>query len=121
MAMNKKEQAEFANMQKKLAVASAFMRTPAVKKDVPVPDVKYSNGYDFNLYYQAVCEYWSGPCTHYSEDPTNKKGHVSGSQNGISLYSTRLLALKALRHAVENKAAEDLAKIDMQIAEEDWS
>jgi len=121
MAMNKKEQAEFSEMKKKLAVASAFIRTPAVKKDVPVPDVKYSNGYDFNLHSQSVREYWSGPVTHYTEDPKNKKGYTSGSQRGIPLFSTRSLALMALRNAVENKAAEDLAKIDAQIAEENWA
>lgn len=122
MAMNKKEQAEFAAMKNKLAVASAFIRTPEVKKDVPVPLAAMrsnnSHGYDFNTFTQEVREYWSSSVSHYTENPEGKKGYVSGSQRGVSLYSTRLLALKALRHFMENKAAEDLAKIDVQIEAE---
>lgn len=122
MAMNKKEQAEFAAMKKKLAVASAFVRTPAVGKDVPAPvpsgPDRYSHGFDFNVYGLSVGEYWSGSSTHYTENPEGKRGYVSGSQRGIDLYSTRLLALRALRHAAENKAASNLAEIDMKIEAE---
>lgn len=122
MAMNKKEQAEFASMKKKLAVASAFVRTPAVERDVPAPSpsgpTRYSHGFDFNVYGFAINEYWSSCSSHYTENPQGKSGYVSGSQRGISLYSTRLLALRALRHAVENKAASDLAEIDMKIEAE---
>lgn len=122
MAMNKKEQAEFAAMKKKLAVASAFIRTPQVPKDIPAPlptiGAKITHGYDFNTYTQEVREYWSGQCTHYTENPEGKKGYVSGSQRAISLYRSKLLALKALRHEVENEAAKDLAEIDMKIEAE---
>lgn len=124
MAMNKKEQAEMAKLKQQLAVASAFVRTPAVEKDLPPPVSDEGNcghvthGFNFNSYAQEVREYWSGAVTTYRENPKAKKGYVSGSQGGTALYSTRLLALKALRHEVENEAAESLAKIDMQIAAE---
>lgn len=122
MAMNKKEQAEMAALKKQLAVASAFVRTPAVEKDLPPPEfaatIKYTHGFDINMHSKSVLEYWSGSVSTHTENPEFKKGYMSGSQGGIALYSTRLLALKALRHAVENQAAESLAKIDMQIAAE---
>lgn len=122
MAMNKKEQAEFAAMKKKLAIASAFVRTPAVEKDISAPPTsgptRYSHGFDFNIYGLKVGEYWSGCVSHYTSNPEGGKGYVSGSQRAIDLYSTRLLALRALRHAAENKAASDLAEIDMQIEDE---
>jgi len=118
MAMNKKEQAEFAELRRKLAMALAFRQTQAVEKDVPIPKAGYSHGFDFNIYNHTITEYWSGFTSHYTEDPTGKKGYFSGSQNGKPLYSTRLLALKALRHAVENQAAKDLADIDIEIASE---
>jgi hypothetical protein len=122
MAMNKKEQAEMAALKRKLAVASAFVRTPAVAKDLPPPDpvgrTEYTHGFDFNTYDKSTREYWSGCIFHYTSNPAGKKGYLSGSQRGIALYSTRLLALKALRHAVENETAESLANIDMKIAAE---
>jgi len=37
------------------------------------------------------------------------------SQRGCELFSTRLLALRALRHAVEKDSAGKLRKIDEQI------
>lgn len=122
MAMNNKEQAEMAALKKQLAVASAFVRTPAVAKDVPPPEPSgkrdYSHGFNFNAYNGTTEEYWSSCNTHYTSNPVGKTGYISGRQEGIALYSTRLLALKALRHAVENEAAESLAKIDIQIAAE---
>lgn len=124
MAMNKKEQAEMAALKRQLAVASAFVRTPAVEKDLPPPIPGEGNsghvthGFNFNTYTQEVREYWSGAVATYSENPKAKKGYVSGSQGSTALYSTRLMALKALRHAVENEAAESLANIDEEIASE---
>lgn len=124
MAMNKKEQAEMAELRKKLAIAKAFVRTLPVEKDVPVPlpsweSGKYSHGFDFNSYNNSIGEYWSSSVSHYTSNPIGKTGYISGSQRGVSLYSTRLLALKALRHAVENNCAAALADIDAQIIQEE--
>lgn len=122
MAMNKKEQAEMAALKRQLAVASAFVRTPAVSEDLPPPTPderhRYTHGFSFNTYNKNVSEYWSSSVSNHTENPEEKKGYISGSQGGIALYSTRLLALKALRHAVENEAAKSLADIDMEIAAE---
>lgn len=42
----------------------------------------------------------------------------TSSQGARSMYSSKLLALKALRHQLERDYAETLASIDMQIEEE---
>jgi hypothetical protein len=43
---------------------------------------------------------------------------MSASQGARSLYSTKLLALKAMRNEMERKAARELAKVDALIEQE---
>lgn len=115
MALNKKEQAEFAEMKKALAEAKALRFSEIVQKDVPPPNGHdaLTTGWDFNLYSKRVI-----PCC------SSQIGHGYGrtdktdSQNSRALFSTKTLALKALRNAYEAKAAEDLAMIDAMIAAE---
>ena len=100
-----------------------------VEPDLPVPEGigEASIGYDFNLYKlissytpdaaarDAVYPAWSGPVSHGT-------GHDSsrfGSRGARTLYSTRRLALQALRCAAEQDFARRLASIDRLIAEED--
>jgi hypothetical protein len=45
-------------------------------------------------------------------------GSSSGSQGGRALYSTRLLAMKALRRAMEKECARRLRMVDCMIEKE---
>ena len=59
---------------------------------------------------------WSGAVSH-GTGPAPKAGErSSGSQQPRRYYSTQALALAAMRHEIEQKAAADLLKIDRQIA-----
>lgn len=62
-----------------------------------------------------VYEAWSDSMSHGRGHP-DRTPRVSGSQGSAQLYSTRLLALKALRHEIERVAARQLALLDREIA-----
>lgn len=117
MAMNKKEQAEFEALRKAVYVARALNWTQSVAPDIPAPKSgdPMTRGFVFNVYSQSISHALSSTSGHATgcEPPTR-----TSTQHCISMYSTKLLALKALRHEVEKKAANDLAKIDMQIEAE---
>lgn len=118
MAMNKKEQAAFAAMERDLLVARAFCRTQPIAPDVPAPRGGYTNGYRASFSRNTRIEaeaMWSSAIGH-GKGYHDGKAYRSGSQNPISLYSTPVLALRALRHATENEMAQQLAKIDAAIA-----
>jgi hypothetical protein len=120
MAMNKKEQAAMAALQDELRKAKALRWTEPVKKDVPPPTGGISaltSGFVFNAYSARVDPAWSSCVTHGVGMPA-PSNRYSGSQNCISMFSTRLLALRALRHAVELETATKLAGIDLQIEKE---
>lgn len=113
MAMNKKEQA----MMEDLKVAAAFKRTSKILPDLPPPDLwsdELTKGFLFNTY--SLCS---------SKACSSSVGHSPGrddkttSQNPRSLYSTRLLALKAMRYEVEKRACSDLRKVDILIEAEE--
>ncbi len=70
-------------------------------------------GFTYNEYSIEVRESCSTSVDHSVH--SNKK---TSSQNGISMFSTKILALKALRNALEVKAANELYKIDKIIEEE---
>lgn len=118
MAMNKKERAEFDAAIARANMLAALRRTEPVSKDVPPPDCAAdrgdTTGWDFNTYTGTVSQYWSTTVSHGS----GAKRTAYGSQNSKPLFSTRLLALKALRHATEIESATKLARIDEQINQE---
>ena len=121
MAMSKKEREAFAELERKLRIAVALRWTEMVSPDVPRPGQGFTSGYAFNPYGLAVDRAWSTPVSHgigYSTPDAQRARGVSGRQNGIALYSSRLLALRAMRHVVEQECAEKLAKIDAMIADE---
>lgn len=123
MGMNKKEQAAFADLEYRLRLAKALRFTEPIERDVQPPactdhDEKLRKGWDYNAYIGG----FSGPkvekaCTssiyHGFGDDTK-----TTTQRPKPLFSTRLLALRALRNNVETQVAEILAKIDEQIEEE---
>jgi hypothetical protein len=119
MAMNKKEQAELADLKNSLRLAKALRWTEQVLKDVPPPTTygKETSGFVFNAYSFSVSAAWSSTVSHGIGSHA-REGRSSGSQNSISMYSTRLLALRGLRNAVEQESAKKLAEIDKQIEAE---
>jgi hypothetical protein len=116
MSMNKKEQAEFDAAKKAVIVARALNWSEPVERDIPAPQNGESKGFTFNTYSTEVLfalSSWGFHAT--SRDGFPKK---TSTQRGVNLFSTKLLALKALRCAVEKECAEKLAGIDMQIQAE---
>lgn len=118
MTMNKKEQAEFAAAKKAVFVARALNWTEPVECDVKVPKRGETRGYLFNTYNQSIMHALSNEVHHAVSYIDGAPPTKTSSQNPTEMYSTELLALRALRHAVECESAEKLAKIDMQISEE---
>lgn len=117
MAMNKKELAEMAELKRELAEARALRFTSQVVPDLPAPKggVKTS-GWDFNAHCHEVGQAWSESIAH-GRGPARGK-NMSASQGSRALYSTKLLALKAMRNTMEHKAARELAKVDALIEQE---
>ncbi len=120
MAMNKKEIAELDRLKTELRIARAFRFTDGVKPDV-MPPTSFSElrkGFLFNAY---LNEHSFGhvdvacTCSIYHAFGRNDK---TTTQQSRSLYSTRLLALKAMRHEMELKCARLLSVIDYSIEKE---
>lgn len=116
--MTKKEQALMQSLHKTLMLERALRSTgPAPVPDIPVPSGSgYTEG--FNVRYDRVEEAWSGAVSH--GDGHRKPGDSrfrSGSQGGVSLFSKKSDALKALRVKMENRAAEELLRLDQLILE----
>lgn len=94
---------------------------------VPVVSGEYQNGWSFNTATATGTVYptWSGTSVHGPReegevvDATSRRMRgMNGSQNGISQYSTKERALKALRCSLEIKFAMQLDAIDKAIAKE---
>lgn len=116
MAMTKKEKAEVDELIKRANTLAALRWSEEVKPDVPQPDSYRveTHGWDYLActYYGSdrVEQAWSTSCSHGTGNSMS-----CGSQGGIKLFSTELLALRALRHAVEKECAARLYRIDRMI------
>lgn len=116
MAMSKKEKAEVEELIRLANTLAALRWTVHVKPDIPQPDSYNLEtqgwAYMASAYYggDKVSQAWSTNCSH---GPGNSRS--SGSQGAIDLFSTELLALKALRHVVEKECAARLYRIDRMI------
>ncbi len=113
MAMSKKERAEVDALIDTLRIQSALRWSSPVEPDIAPP----TNGGLVNGYlpigmlsdYPAV----SDACTSsISHGLTHGK---TSTQRPKHLYSTRMLALLALRHMVEKECANRLARVDLAI------
>jgi hypothetical protein len=117
MAMNKKEKAEFDAVILKAETLAALRWTEKVEPDLPIPEWnKSTSGWKFNSYSKSVSKMWSEGGSHGSGD--GRRAGYCASQQGIRLYSTKALALKAMRYEVELAAARDLLRIDKMIQDE---
>lgn len=104
----------------RIARAACMMRTVKPERDVPQPAGDRSNhvhGWDYNAHTGFAEERWLGFYL-YRADPGKDK-YTAGSQipNGYALFSTKHMALVAMRSDLERKFAEQLAKVDAMIEE----
>lgn len=116
MVMNKKEQLEMAELRKQLTEALALKHTPRVTGDVLPPsssDGGIRHGFSFNSYTQSI----NVACTSSRCHSIGRETYPN-TQGPLTLFSTRLLALRGLRNSMEDKFAEELAKIDATIEKE---
>jgi hypothetical protein len=122
MAMTKKEQAAMqAAMQAAIDRAetlAALRWTWPVERDVGVPLQGYSEGWDYNAHAQRVWQGWSSQFNHGEGTAPEAGKYHGGSQGSQRMFSTKALALAAMRHELEKKAADDLMKVDRKIAAE---
>jgi len=107
--MNKKEKQLFEDLKIKVA----FRFTKPIEPDLDHPKLSSDeivNGYSFNSYSKRIEKSCSSSVYHssYGWDKTNQ-------QQPIRQYSTKILALKAMRNEMENKAAKELYEIDKKI------
>lgn len=120
MAMNKKEQAELAQAKLDAMINRALRWTDPVQPDLmppkPISGEQDIRGYVYNTHNMRVDPAWSSSAYHSIGSHERKNYHAS--QGACQLYSTRLLALRALRSAKEIEVAKQLANIDMLIAAE---
>lgn len=119
MAMTKKERAELEATRLEVALLYALRWTAIedVPRDVPVPvGGNYTEGWDFNPFMKKAYLCWSSSTAH-GRGPVPGDHNRQASQGGIALFSSRLLALRAMRHDLERHAARDLAEIDAMISD----
>lgn len=114
MAMNKREKELVESLRFELAKARAFRFTANVERDLPPPERsgELSLGWDFNHYSKRAYKACSSTIYH------GEGWERTSTQNPRSLYSTKLLALQAMRHKMEKEFSETLARVDLMIEEE---
>jgi hypothetical protein len=114
MAMTKKERAEFDKALDDARLLGALRWTSPVSPDVPPPEYGAPNRLSTGW---ALC----GPMVEVACSSSVFHGigrtDKTTSQQPRWLYSSKLLALKALRHELERRSAMELAAIDKQIAQ----
>jgi|GEM_PF-3154884 len=121
MTMNKAERMHVAALEKDLAEARAFRRTDTVKPDLPVPaNGSGRNTYGFKTHVSGSIDFRAEP--HSSSSVSHHRYHEGklsgGSQRGVALCSSRLLALQVARNQMENNFAQALARLDSEIEAE---
>jgi hypothetical protein len=116
MAMTKKEKEQLDDAVKQVQIVSALHWTRKVTKDVPIPQGdEMTTGFDFNIHTRTVNQYYS--FSHRHGRGQHGTGSI-GSQNGLALYSTKTLALKAMRFEMEQEFARQLLSVDTEIEKE---
>lgn len=121
MAMNKAEREHVAALVKALAEVSAFRRTEPVYPDLPAPaNGAGTTNLGFLPHVYGPIEFRAEPCAstsigHYRYHEGKRSG---GVQRGVSLCSSRLLALQVARNQLERNFAQALARLDAEIEAE---
>jgi hypothetical protein len=116
MAITKKEQAAIDKRIEDLMRVAALRWTSPVEPDVAISETGLAKGF---------CYWAKGDWPRVEVGCSSLDYHSRGiddrttSHGRIPLYSTRLLALKAMRHEVETLCAEKLMRIDRMIEQEE--
>lgn len=121
--MTKAEKSMMDATMKDLAMEKAMRRSRSVGRDLPPPSNSgVAEGWDFNDCGKGRVEKSCSSSIYHCFGYWKSEHPNSGwSQGARSLYSTEVLANKALRHAMAEQFAETLARIDARIAElEGW-
>lgn len=107
--MTKKEKAELEHAK----TVAALRWTGPVDRDVPITsDYRApSEGWDYNAYNRETYRVSSTTVSHRRIDCSSG----FGSQGGRALFSTRALALRAMRHDIETECAKKLRYVDQMI------
>lgn len=119
--MTKAEKQEMERLQADLRLAKALRWTEPVEPDVLKPLAGTSDttrGYSYNTHCVRIDGIISKSHSHYRNQGGEPKVDFTGTQGGVDCYSTKALALKALRHELERKFASELARIDERIEKE---
>lgn len=118
--MNKSEREAFEKLQDDLRIARALRFTEKIKPDIPAPKDGTTRGFLFNAYSSQIQYAASRTVSHAtSYAPIKDTGFGGGwTQGGRAIYSSKLLAFKAMRYEVELECAKKLAGIDKQIEQE---
>lgn len=111
--MTKKEQEQVRQLKERLSTLAALRWTDEVLPDIPIPGFNDPLAKGYTPCYDRV-----EPACSSSGFHAVGRQDKTGSQRPLSLYSTRLLALKALRHQMELGFAKKLATVDLWIAAE---
>lgn len=117
MAMTKKEKEAHEALLRQVRILGALRFTDKVLPDVPHPKNGDYNaltkGFLFNSH--SIC---IAPACSSSTGHNSWNNQATSSQGARDLYSTRLLALKAMRNEIEQESAKRLADIDAMIEDE---
>lgn len=113
MVMSKKEQEMLSEALLKADIAMSLRWTPIVKPDIEIPTTKdcITTGWLYNVASRKAYEVWSSSNTH-GDMPYMPR---YGRKNGKALYSTKALALAAMRNEIEWQFAAELLSIDKKI------
>jgi hypothetical protein len=113
--MTKKELAEVERLKQELRLARAWKLTDPVERDVKIPAWQegIKNGYLYNSYSPRVEKACTSSGSHHfgGWDKTT-------TQQPQELYSTPLLALRAMRYEMEREFLHKLARVDALIEAE---
>lgn len=110
--MTKKEKEVFDAALLRAEILIALRWTIPSEPDIPIPQVGMTTGWLYNLVSRKVYEAWSHSKCHGDMPYTPRYEQY---KNGAALYSTKVRALAAMRHAIEEQAALDLLSVDNRI------
>ena len=112
MSMNKKELAQMDELRRELRIARAWKLTEPVETDLQPPNFggPLVKGFLFNSYSMQV----EKACTDYVHHSWGRDDKTD-SQGTYSLFSTPLLALRAMRYQIERECIAKLAQVDEMI------
>jgi hypothetical protein len=108
---------EMERLERERDLAAAFVRTPHVGPDVAIPEVfgKSVRGFTFNSHSLRVMHSISSSTWHGTNYLDRGPCKETTTQCGTPQYSTKVLAARAMRCAVENECADRLRAVDQLI------